>query len=103
MLTDERLAEATFGRSASLETKNGLRYWLAGRFAGDDPLLGELHRDQCLATFAMLGCPVDERISLKSGSCTLQEFLDESVANFTFDQAEPFLDGQSVCEVSTAS
>ncbi|HEV3304431.1 MAG TPA: hypothetical protein VG055_32570 [Planctomycetaceae bacterium] len=88
LLTDERLAKAAFGKSPFIRTRNGLRYRLVGRAVGDDAELGESHRDQCLATYAMLGYPLNEPIKLESETCTLRDLLSESVANFTFEQSE---------------
>lgn len=87
VLTDEEAAVATFGQSPFVKTRYGLRYLLS-----DDPVfrggVGEAHRDQCLATFAILGLPLDTPIHLRTHSCTVTELLSEAVASFTFDQRE---------------
>jgi hypothetical protein len=87
-LTDEDTAFQTFGKSPFIRTRNGLRYFLH-----DDPVLpfseGEVHRDQCLATFASLYMPLSTPIRLHSGSYSISSLLSESVANFVLDQQEP--------------
>ncbi len=88
VLTDEELAVRTFGRTPFIRTRNGLRYYLT-----DDPLgnasFGEVHRDQCLATFAALGLPLNTPITLKEKSCSIRDLLSESVASFDLNQKEP--------------
>jgi hypothetical protein len=86
-LTDERAAVATFGKSSFVRTRHGLRYHLLS-----DPVfhpdVGEAHRDQCLATFAALGLPLETPITLECRSYSLSDLLSESVANFSFDQKQ---------------
>lgn len=88
ILTDEAFGEAHLGQSMFIRTRNGLRYRLVGKTGGDGDWQGESHRDQCLSTFAALKLPLSTPITLKDGKATLQEVLDESIANFTFDQGE---------------
>jgi len=87
-LTDEQTAILAFGKSPFVQTRNGLRYFLY-----DDPTfhtdVGEVHRDQCLATFADLNMSLEIPIHLKSGNYTISNLLSESVANFSLDQREP--------------
>jgi type II secretory pathway pseudopilin PulG len=87
-LTDEQTATRVFGRSPFIRTRNGLRYLLSR-----DPVfntdVGEAHRDQCLATFAALNLPLATPIRLEEGLYSISNLLSESLANFSFDQAEP--------------
>ena len=87
-LLDESAAIQTFGHSPFIRTRNGLRYYLS-----NDPVfhseIGEVHRDQCLATFADLDLPLNTPIHLKSESLRISNLLSESVANFSLDQQEP--------------
>jgi hypothetical protein len=88
-LTDERLAKAVFEKSPFIRTRDGIRYRLSRRApSGDGIGLGESHRDQCLGTFATLGYPLDEPLTLESGAYTIRDLLNESVANFTLEQDE---------------
>jgi len=86
-LTDETTAIAQFGKTPFIRTRNGLRYFLS-----EDPTfhtgVGEAHRDQCLATFSSLDLPLNTPITLTSGSYAVSDLLNESVANFSFDQQE---------------
>ncbi len=88
LLTDERLAKAAYGVSPLIRTRNGFRYRLMGHYGGDETELGESHRDQCLSVFAALGLPLDFPVALESGELRLEDLLSESIANFTFEQAE---------------
>lgn len=87
-LTDEPTAIKIFGKSPFVRTRNGLRYFLA-----NDPvfgsLIGEAHRDQCLATFATLNLPLNTGIHLNFADYSISNLLAESIANFSFDQHEP--------------
>ena len=88
VLTHERDATAAFGRTPFVRTRNGLRYHRLR-----DPIalhvgVGESHRDQCLATFASLGLPLDTPIVLEHGDYTISDLLSESMANFSFDEKE---------------
>jgi hypothetical protein len=88
VLTHERDAVATFGRTPFVRTRNGLRYHRLR-----DPIafhigVGESHRDQCLATFASLRLPLDTPIVLEHGEYTISDLLSESMANFSFDEKE---------------
>lgn len=87
ILTDESKAIAVFGSTPMIRTRNGMRYFLA-----KDPLssssFGEAHRDQCLATFAVLNLPLSYTIRMRSESLSLQHILAESIANFGMEQGE---------------
>lgn len=93
-LTDEQTAIREFGRTPFVRTRNGLRYFLV-----EDPVfhtdVGEVHRDQCLATFAALHLPLNTPIHLRAGAYSISNLLAESVANFTFDQHEPAWTGMA--------
>lgn len=86
-LTDERTAIASFGKSPFVRTRRGVRYLLS-----NDPIfhsdVGEAHRDQCLATFAALGLPLETPITLEGRQYSVTDLLSESMANFSFDQRE---------------
>ncbi len=87
-LTDEQTAVQTFGRSPFVRTRNGLRLFLQ-----DDPAfhtrVGEVHEDQCLATFGALGLPLGTPITLKTGRYSIADLLSETVANFDLEEREP--------------
>jgi len=86
-LMDEQTAVAAFGKSPFVRTRNGLRYFLS-----EDPVfnsdVGEAHQDQCLATFAALGIPVEAPIRTGSHSYSIHDLVSESVASFSLDQKE---------------
>ena len=86
-LTDDERAISIFGKSPFVVTRNGLRYFLS-----EDPIfhsdVGESHQDQCLATFAGLGLPLNTPIRVKSRQFHIKDLLTESLANFSFDQKE---------------
>lgn len=85
-LTDEDSAVHVLGMSPFIRTRNGLRYVLA-----KDPRVrqtGENHRDLCLATFSKLPLPPSFPVRLRSWQGTVADLINESTANFTFDQRE---------------
>lgn len=88
ILTDERHAEAVFGKSPFIRTRDGLRYRLVGSYVDDALNFGESHRDQCLSTFALLNFSLEEPIVTESEALHLQDLLSESIANFSFEQSE---------------
>jgi hypothetical protein len=88
LLTDERLARAAFGASPFVRTRYGLRYKIDGVVLTEALGVGESHRDQCLATFADLGLPLNQPIVLDKEICTLNDLVSESIANFRSDQHE---------------
>lgn len=84
VLTDERLAIGAFGRTPFMRTRYGVRY-------NNDPVyvVTESHRDICLATFASLNLRTSTPIHLLSETLTIADLLNDSVANFYLQQAEP--------------
>lgn len=87
ILTDERLAIAALGDSPFVRTRNGLRYKIDSSVISEGSV-GESHRDQCLATFAVLNLLSNYPIALKSEECSIRDLISESIANFSFDQRE---------------
>jgi hypothetical protein len=91
VLTDEDRAIKAFGQSPFVRTRTGLRYFLS-----EDPefqvSVGEVHRDQCLATFAELGIPLTTPIHLKdneSKTYSVADLLSEAIATFDLHEREP--------------
>ncbi len=87
-LTDEEVAIRTFGASPFVRTRAGVRYLLT-REPMSRTGVGESHRDQCLATFAALKLPLTTPLRLKAHAYTLADLMAESLASFSFEQAEP--------------
>jgi hypothetical protein len=87
-LTDEKVSIKAFGESPFVVTRNGLRYRLH-----DDAVfhskVGEVHRDQVLATFAALNLPLNTPISVGSNTFSINDLLSECVANFNLNEREP--------------
>jgi hypothetical protein len=87
-LTDEKAAIKAFGETPFVITRNGLRYRLR-----DDAVfhsnVGEVHRDQVIATFAALNLPLNTPISVGSQRFSINDLLSESVANFNLNEKEP--------------
>lgn len=88
ILTDDRVAIATFGESPFVRTRNGIRYRLSASRADTASDLGESHRDLCLCTFAHLGLSLHEPVSFEVEAYTLKDLLAESIASFALEQAE---------------
>ena len=88
-LTDEATAINVFGNSPFVRTRSGLRYLLLKKDPLVNAVVGEAHRDQCLATFADLNLPLNTPISLKSGDYRILDLLRESLSTFYIDEAEP--------------
>ena len=69
-------------------TRHGLRYCLY-----DDPVfhskVGEVHRDQVLATFAALNLPLNTPMSAGSRTFSINDLLSECEANFDINEKEP--------------
>jgi hypothetical protein len=88
VLTDESTAVKILGASPFIRTRKGIRYVLA-----KDPVfatgVGESHRDQCLATFALLHLPLTTPLTLKAGNYSIADLLSDSIASFSFDEREP--------------
>jgi len=87
-LTDEAAAVKTFGTSPFIRTRNGLRYLLSNDPVFDSDV-GEVHRDQCLATFAALDLPLVTPLHVQSRSYSISDLLSEAVANFDLHEKEP--------------
>lgn len=87
-LTDERFAEAIFGESPFVRTRHGVRYLLARSGLDGEKPWAESHRDQCLASLAALGIPLDQPLVLKDLRASVGSLLNESIANFSLGQAE---------------
>jgi len=87
-LTDEKASIKAFGESPFLVTRDGLRYRLL-----DDAVIhskvGEVHRDQILATFAALNLPLNTPINVGSNTFSINDLLSECVANFNLNEKEP--------------
>jgi len=87
-LTEEDAAIKAFGKSPFVRTRNGIRYYLF-----NDSLLqrevGEVHRDQCLATFAQLNLPLDTPMHAGGKTHAIANLLSEAIANFDMDEKEP--------------
>lgn len=86
-LTDERIATSTFGGSPLVATRHGVRYYLIQDSVAN-PGVGEVHQDQCLATFADLGLPLSTPIYIHGKTYSISNLLNESVANFFLEQDE---------------
>lgn len=87
-LTDERFAEAIFGESPFVRTPHGVRYLLARSGLDGEKSWAESHRDQCLASLAALGIPLDQPLVLRDSRANVEDLLNESIANFSLGQAE---------------
>lgn len=89
ILTDEQLGRLYFGESPLIRTTHGIRYrtHLIDAMQGEADN-AETHRDQCLATFAVLGIPLNEPIHIGHERYSFQDLLKESIANFTLEQRE---------------
>ena len=87
ILTDETYATEIFGKSPFVRTRDGVRYHITSDITiGSD--IGELHRDQCLSTFATMGLPLDTPIYLIDEELVIKDILNESVARFGLEQEE---------------
>lgn len=88
-LTDETTAIKVFGKSPFVRTQNGIRYFLSKESAFYNSGVGEVHRDQCLATFAGLNLPLNTPLKLRSGTYSIKDLFSEMIANYDVNQAEP--------------
>lgn len=96
-LTDEKTSIKAFGESPFVTTRNGLRYRLL-----DDAVfhskVGEVHRDQVLATFAALNLPLNTPIRVGSNTFSINDLLSECVANFNLNEKEPAWTAMALAE-----
>ncbi len=87
ILTDETYAKEILGKSPFVRTRDGVRYHITSDITiGSD--IGELHRDQCLSTFATMGLPLDTPIYLIDEQLIIEDILNESIARFGLEQEE---------------
>ena len=87
-LTDEPTSIRLFGESPFIRTPHGLRYALyKDKYFRAE--VGEVHRDQCLATFAQVNLPLQTRIHLRVGIYCVRDLLNESISSFDPQEPEP--------------
>jgi len=65
-----------------------LRYLTDGTAVDDGYGVGESHRDQCLATFAMVGVPANYPIEVKGLIFRVDDLVSESAKNVSLSQRE---------------
>jgi hypothetical protein len=89
VLCNSDLAEKLFGKPTVIKTANGIRFPTQMNSVS---LFGspfaESHRDQVLATFAVMNIPLDQPIFLDRTKHRLYDVLQDSIANFHLDQFE---------------
>jgi hypothetical protein len=84
VLLDDGLGRRCFGDSVLFPTGSGFRF----RARLGNGVIGERHRDQCLATFAELGMPLSAEVQLRSAKYHVRDLLNDSVAEFTLDEED---------------
>lgn len=88
ILTDSSASQRLMGSSTIVKTPHGARVPTLHRPFPRDPQTQESHRDQCLATLAELGVPLDYPLVIESHSLTVRDLLRDSIANFHLRQEE---------------
>jgi hypothetical protein len=84
-LTQPALAAAKFGSPLFYPSPFGIR---CRSMLDTSTVEGESHRDQCLATFAECGVPLDTPVSDGTTIRSVRDLLLDSVATFRLDQRE---------------
>lgn len=88
VVTDDVKSQKYLGQLVAVPVRTGVRFPTVPA----DPRLGTLgdesHRDQCLACLAQLGLPLAYPLHLDGLTYSLQEVLQDSLANFDIHQKE---------------
>jgi hypothetical protein len=86
ILTDSDLGKRIFGDVQLVKTPFGVRFPTV--VPRRRSIADEAHRDQCLATFAEIGVPLSETLTISGERFSVLDALIDSTLNFSLDQDE---------------